>query len=151
VSAYQLVRLLHILLAITAVGFNASYTFWILRAARHPEHLGHVLGGIRLIDNRIANPAYGLLLLSGLSMVLIGHLSFETFWIATALILYVLLIFLGLFLYSPVLRRQVAALEAKGADSPEYRREAGRSAVFGLLAMILVLGILFMMVVKPTF
>ena len=59
---YPYIKLLHVLLAIVAVGFNASYGIWLARAAREPEHLGHVLRGIKILDDRFANPAYGLLL-----------------------------------------------------------------------------------------
>ncbi len=68
-SIYTLLKFAHILLAIIAVGFNASYAIWIRRATREPQHLGHVLRGIKFLDNRLANPGYGLLLVTGLSMV----------------------------------------------------------------------------------
>jgi hypothetical protein len=41
-SLYEIVKFIHVLLAIIAVGFNASYGVWLARAARNPEHEGHV-------------------------------------------------------------------------------------------------------------
>ncbi len=44
------------MLAISAIGFNASYGIWLARAGREPEHLGHVLRGIKTLDDLFANP-----------------------------------------------------------------------------------------------
>ena len=75
VAAYTVVKFFHVLLAIIAVGFNASYGIWIARASKEREHELHVLRGIKILDDRFANPAYGLLLVTGLIMVRLGHLS----------------------------------------------------------------------------
>ena len=42
-TVYILLKYLHVLLAIIAIGFNATYAIWIARAARQPEHLSIVL------------------------------------------------------------------------------------------------------------
>ncbi len=48
------------------VGFNASYGIWLARARDAPQATqSHVLRTIKFLDDRIANPAYGLLLLTG--------------------------------------------------------------------------------------
>jgi uncharacterized membrane protein len=86
-TLYSWVKYAHILMAITAVGFNASYGIWLARAAREPDHLSHVLRGIKILDDRFANPAYGILLLTGLWMVIISPWELTTFWIASALVL----------------------------------------------------------------
>src|SRR3979411_1603513 len=59
---YLIVKYIHILAAIVAVGLNISYAIWILRAQREPAHTGFALKGIKFLDDRIANPAYGGLL-----------------------------------------------------------------------------------------
>ena len=59
-------RLLHILLAIVAVGANLTYALWLRQAERDPAHLAYTIRGIRWIDRHVANPAYALLLLTGL-------------------------------------------------------------------------------------
>ena len=149
-TLYLIIKYLHILLAIVAVGFNASYAIWLGRAAREPQHLSHVLRGIKALDDRFANPGYGLLLATGLLMVWVGRLSIMTLWIGAALAIYVVLIIVGGAFYSPTLRRQIAALESDGAESPEYQRLAQRGTTIGLVLLVLVLTIIFLMVVKPT-
>ena len=146
---FTIVKFVHILLAITAVGFNASYGIWTGRAARSPEHLGFALRGVKFMDDRVANPAYGLLLLSGLTMVFVGHLSLTTFWISAALVLWLVVVGLGLLLYTPTLRRQIQALDSHGAESAEYRALASRATVAGIGTSAVVLAILVLMVFKP--
>src|ERR671937_688488 len=129
---FTTVKFVHILLAITAVGFNASYAIWLQRAARSPEHEAFALRGVKFLDDRIANPAYGLLLLTGLAMVFLSGLRLTTFWIAGALVLWLIAMAIGIALYTPTLRRQIAALEASGAQSQEYRALDQRARIYGI-------------------
>ncbi|MHB8631104.1 MAG: hypothetical protein ACYC9W_04165 [Candidatus Limnocylindria bacterium] len=62
-----LLRFAHILLAIVAIGANLTYALWLRIGERHPEHLAYTIRGIRAIDRHVANPAYGLLLVTGLA------------------------------------------------------------------------------------
>jgi len=147
---YLILKFLHVLLAIVAIGFNASYPIWLARARTQPEHALMVLRGIKTLDDRFANPAYAGLLILGLAMTFIAGIPLTTFWIAAALVLYVLLLVGGLVFYSPTLKRQIAALESGGPDSPEYLALGQRGTVIGLLLTVDVLAIVFLMVVKPT-
>jgi hypothetical protein len=91
-SVFVLLEFLHVLLAIIAIGFNASYPIWIARARREPEHALYALKGIKTLGDRFANPAYALLLALGLSLTFTGGYSLGTPWISAALVLYVLLV-----------------------------------------------------------
>src|SRR3989441_11009182 len=82
-SWYSLLKFVHVLLAITAVGSNITYAAWNARAAREPQHLAFVLKGIQFLDNRVANPAYGLLLVTGLMLVAVGNWGLRGWIIAT--------------------------------------------------------------------
>jgi uncharacterized membrane protein len=147
---YSALKYVHVVLATLAVGFNASYAVWIARAAREPQYLAYSLRGVKFIDDRLANPAYALLLVTGLLMVWRGPVSLHQFWIATALVLYVILMGLGGGVYTPTLRKQISALETSGPGSAEYRRLSARGTAVGALLGVLVLAIVFLMVVKPT-
>ena len=149
-NIYTLIKFAHILLAIIAVGFNASYAIGIMRAAREPEHFGHVLRGIKFLDDHFANPAYGLLLVTGLIMILTAGIPLTTFWIAAAIVLWFVMLIIGVGFYTPALRRQIQVLEAEGADSPEFKKLARRSTLVGIILMIPVLLILILMIFKPT-
>jgi uncharacterized membrane protein len=69
---YLLIKLLHVLAAAIAVGANVTYAIWIAAGSRDPKTLPFALRGVKLIDDRLANPAYGLLLITGVAMVLVG-------------------------------------------------------------------------------
>src|SRR5947209_20623700 len=101
VSLYLILKFVHVLLAIIAIGFNASYPIWLARAQREPEHALYVLRGIKTLDDRFANPAYALLLVLGLAMTFMAGIPLSTFWIASALVLYVVLVLVALLVYSP--------------------------------------------------
>jgi hypothetical protein len=63
-TAYSILKWVHVLMAITALGANITYGLWLSRAARESGHLSFTLRGIKALDDRIANPAYGLLLIT---------------------------------------------------------------------------------------
>ena len=146
---FLLVKWVHVLSAITAVGANITYGIWIARASREPNVLPFVLRNIHLIDSRVANPCYGLLLLTGLTMAFLLPVPLTTPWLLTALVLYVLAALIGIVLYAPVVRQQISLLESDGFDSPAYKAIATRSTVLGALVTLDVIVIVFLMVVKP--
>ena len=149
IDVYTITKLVHIVLAIVAIGFNASYGIGLARARRDPEHLPHVLRGIKTLDDRFANPAYALLLVTGLLMVTVGNIPLTAFWIAGALVLWVIAVAIGLGLYTPTLRRQIQVLEAEGADSAALRQLNARGTLIGIVTMIPIGLILVLMVFKP--
>jgi uncharacterized membrane protein len=150
ISGFEIVKWIHILMAIVAVGFNASYGIWLARAAKEPEHQLHVLRGVKILDDRFATPAYGLLLATGIWMIAISPFEIATFWILTALALYAVAVILGAAAYTPTLRKQIAVLESEGPSSPSFRRLAARSRVVGIVLAVDVVIIVFLMVTKPT-
>jgi uncharacterized membrane protein len=146
---FTIFKYLHILLAITAVGFNISYAIWLQRAARSPQHLDFALRGIKFLDDYIANPAYLGLFATGLIMVLTASIPLSTFWISAAMGLWVILLIGGFGFYTPTLRSQIKTLEAEGADSAAFKQLNARGTVIGIFLAVVVLIILFLMVFKP--
>jgi len=148
-SAYLIVKWIHVLLAITALGTNITYGLWFTRAAREPNHLAFALRGIKLLDDRLANPAYGLLLITGGVMVTLGKIPWTTPWLLMSLILYVIVVAIAAAGYTPTLRRQIAALDVGGPESLEYQRFEARSTQLGIVLAVVAVIIVFMMVTKP--
>jgi uncharacterized membrane protein len=146
---FTTIKFIHILLAIAAVGFNATYAIWIARAQSEPAHLDFALRGIKFLDDYIANPAYILLLVSGLTMVWIARLQLTQFWLLSALVLWVVAIAVGYGVYTPTLSGQIRALAKAGAESAEFRQLSTRGTVVGIVLGVLVLSIVVMMVFKP--
>ncbi len=146
---FLLVKWIHVLSAITAVGANATYGIWISRARKEPAVLPFVLRSIKLIDDRLANPLYVLLLLTGLTMTFLIPIPLNTPWLMSALILYAIATILGMAVFVPIFRRQVKLLETEGVESPKFKSASKQSTVLGLIVALDVLIITFLMVVKP--
>jgi uncharacterized membrane protein len=146
---FLIVKYIHILAAIVAVGLNISYAVWIIRAQRDPPHTAFALKGIKFLDDRIANPSYGVLLVTGLLMVFLAGYSLTTLWIDIALVLFVLLIVVAAAFYTPALRDQIKLVESGDTVSADFNRLANRGRIAGQALGAIVLVILAMMVFKP--
>ena len=145
---YTLIKYLHVLLAITAVGSNITYGVWKTLGAREPAHAPFALKGIAFIDRRVANPAYGLLLITGLVLLAVGQVGFRG-WVTAALILFVLLIVVAVGFYSRVVRQQIEVVDKEGVTSAAYKRLDSLAMLYGIISLVIALAIVFMMVVKP--
>jgi uncharacterized membrane protein len=147
-TVVALLKFIHVLAAIIAVGSNLTYAFWLRGAGRDRDRLVWAIQTIHRLDTRVANPAYGVLLVTGILMVLGGLFSFQTGWLATAIVLYVLVAIVGIALYAPAIRRQLAEAE-RDPTSSAYGVAERRSNALGLVTTAIVLVIVFLMVVKP--
>jgi uncharacterized membrane protein len=147
---FLIVKYIHILSAIVAVGMNISSALWMLRARSQPDHLAFALKWVKFIDDRVANPAYGLLLITGLLMVVLLPYPITTFWIDVSLVLYAIVVVLAIAVFTPALRDQLRLAEAGEMSSASYARVERRGQLAGQLIGVVVLVILAMMVFKPT-
>jgi uncharacterized membrane protein len=139
----------HVMDAVATFGANLTYRFWIRGAAGEPAVLPFVLRKIRTIDRRIANPAYLLLLVTGLGMAFNLRIPVTTPWLLTSLVLYAMATLLGVLAHAPVARRQRALLETDGSNSPVYVAAAKQADLLGVLVTVDVFVIVFLMVAKP--
>lgn len=146
---YPWLKALHILFAILAVGVNASYGIWLALATREPEHTGYALRGIKFLDDRVANPSYGGLLVVGILLVLLGPWEFTQFWVYASIALYLLMGTVAFLFFSPALKLQIAAYETSGAGSVEFRALSVRIRLVGVTLGIIAVTIIALMVVKP--
>ena len=146
---FPILKWLHILFAIVALGSNATYALWLGHATRHPQALAFALQGIKAIDSRLANRAYGGLLITGILMLLVVPVPLTVPWLLLALVLYGVLLLAGVFAYSPALKKQVALAGSTGPSDPAYQEAARRAARIGILVALVAVAISFLMVVKP--
>jgi uncharacterized membrane protein len=148
-SLFLILKVIHVLAAITALGTNITYPFWLRRAGNDQARVLDALDGIRRLDARVANPAYIVAFLVGFLLVLTGGYSFGTLWISAAIVLFIVVAILGATLYAPALRRQEA--EARiDVNSPAYAAAARRQNLIGGIVTLLVVVIVILMVMKPT-
>lgn len=148
-SLVALLLLAHVLLALITIGGNLTNTLWLRLGEREPEHLAYTIRGIRAIDRAVANPAYALLFVTGIALVLVTGIPLTTGWLAVAIAIYVAAAILGYFVFGPVVRAELAALERDGVDAPEYLRRRSQARSLAIVTTTMVLVILALMVAKP--
>lgn len=146
-SEYLLLKFLHILIAILALGTSAGLGIVLEFYGSHPTHGPFLLRAIRRIVAFFVLPGYLLMLVTGLLMVNMAW-PLTTKWIQEAMALWgvgiaVLVSFLA------VLRKQLRLLEDEGPATVAYQRLSllGRGLGGGL--GLVVLYILHLMVFKP--
>ena len=144
-----ILKVVHVLSAITAVGANLTYAFWLGRAGRDRDRLVWTIEAVRRLDSRVANPAYIAVLITGIGMVLGGAYSFETGWIAVSIVLYIATALMGILAFAPAIRRQLAEAEVD-PTSEAYAAAARRSNFLGLATTALAVIIVVLMVAKPS-
>ncbi len=146
---YLVFKWIHVLSAIAALGSNFTFAIWLVCASRTPHALVYTLQTIKLIDERLTNRAYGLLLITGLIMVFVGSWALTTTWLIAALVLYVTVGALAFLGFTPALRKQIRLAETSGPQSAEYQAAARQVTIFGTIAVALVVTIVFLMITKP--
>ncbi len=144
-------KLVHVLAAVVAVGANVTYAVWLSGAGRDRDRLVFAIDGIRRLDRRLANPGYVLLLLTGIGMVATGAYRFLTpgmHWLDVAVTLYVLTAVLGITVFAPALRQQLA-LARQDPSTPAYAAAARRTRWLTVATTSIVVVIVALMVTKP--
>jgi len=135
---YTLLRFLHVLSVVVAVGTNLTYRLLLVRAHREPAHLGHVLETIRMLD------------LTGLLLVWMNRaVTITTSWVLASLIIFIAVAVIGVVALAPAMRAMRRHLRAGGHETPEYKRAQARAYRIIDLATALVVVILYFMVAKP--
>ena len=148
---YNILKFLHIVLAIIAVGYVMTFGLILSRAEkadRDGRELKYALTTVRLMSN-IANVCFVLLVLIGVGMVHIGGIGWKPIWIHGSAALFLIAFGVGIFLLGPIGRRRLAILESRGPSDPEFVKLSKRSAMLGGLAGLITLVIIWLMVAKP--
>jgi hypothetical protein len=145
----QLLWFIHIILLIVAVGPSITNAIWIQRGMANREALPFTLQGLKVINDWIVIPATGLILITWIAMALTSGQSLLTAWILLVTIFWLVVFLLGLFGYTPALRKQIALAENPGADSDEYKSAAWQGTIIGITIGVIVLMIILLMAFQP--
>lgn len=147
IPEYVLVKFLHILIAILALGTSAGLGIVLEFYGDHPTHGPFVLRAIERIVAFFVIPGYVLMLVSGLWMVELSW-PWTTKWIQAALALWgVGLVILGVSV--ALLHKQRELFDTKGPVSASYRRVSLFGRCLGAGGGLVVITILYLMVLKP--
>lgn len=145
---FLIVKWIHVLSAITALGANITYPLLLRTAGSDPQAKRFALRSIARLEI-VANIGYGVLLATGIAMLFIGPYKLSTPWVASAIGIYIIVGFLAGSRYTPALRRQIELAEKPGPDTPEYFAAEERTQRLGMIILLLVVVIEFLMTVKP--
>lgn len=140
--------LVHVVLAVVAVGTNLSFPIWMWVAEREGASLASTLRAVRWVDRWVTIPAYLLTAVSGIALMAVEHVDPLALWIWGSTVLFVLLMGLGFVLYRPVSRLRLAAA-TRGPRDVAYRRASRQAAVLDVAILGAALAILALMVVRP--
>lgn len=148
---YTTIKFIHIVSAIAAFGVNLTYPLWFSHTRKNREAPVFILRTIKAIDEWIAVPAYILLFPSGWWLASLAGWRLTTPWILTSLVLYALLSIVGLGVFTPALKKQIAIAENPGHDTTEYKEIAHRTNILSIALNTVTLVIIFLMTAKPAF
>ncbi len=151
----QLLLALHILAAVVFVGNIITAAFWKTRADRsgNLETIAITARSLLQADYVFTAPGIVVLLATGIWMVgLSDWARFQEPWLGGSFVLLIITGVIWLAVLLPQQRRMVR-LAQEGADAgvlgPEYRRAGRIWSMFGGIATLLPILILFLMVFKP--
>ena len=145
----QLLWFFYFIVLIVGIGPNVTYAIWIQRALADREALPFTLRTIKVINNRMVLPAIGLALVLWIAMVSLSGQSIMIPWVLLTAIFWLAAFLLGLFGYTPALRKQIELVEGVGADSDEYNSAAWRSTLIGIAIGVIALMIILLIAFQP--
>jgi len=154
IGLYDLSVWVHV--SAVVVGFGATFA----EALAFPvamkvgmRHLPYVHHLQLAINQRLAGPALGIVILTGIYQTIDGDWEFGSFWISATLLIAIVLGGLNGAYFIPADRRLAAQaqleLDETGSVSEDYRGKARTEGILGAVAGALVIAAVFLMVTKP--
>ena len=152
---------LHIGGAIAAFGPTSAFGFIGPMAGQEPMHGNFALRLIAHITERAVEPGAVFVFLMGIGLIWTrGWNPFTTFWLALAIILFLVTLGTSVFIQLPTVKKMIALTSAPPAPPAERQGPPGpppgfvelqrRSAIGGQFMALMLLVIVFLMVFKPT-
>jgi uncharacterized membrane protein len=144
--------LIHVAGAI--IGFGPTFTFAILgpMAGRSGAHGIVLLEAMEAIEKRLTTPvALFFQPASGVAMIFVAGFNnafFSHYWLWSAIIIYVVAIYLSFMGQNPRLAKMIAIAKA-GPPTPEFLKLAQANARGGQILTVLLVVIIILMVTKP--
>jgi len=155
---YLALKLVHVTAVVLFLGNIITGLFWHAHAARtrDPRLLFHAMDGIIRSDRWFTIPGVVVITLSGIAAAIRAHLPIlGTHWILGALLLFALSGVVFGVRVAP-LQKKLRAIAHQGVSSGDFDRTAYHRAaraweLWGAAALLLPLGSLALMVMKPAF
>jgi uncharacterized membrane protein len=154
ISFYDLSVWVHV--SAVVVGFGAMFA----EALAFPvamkvgvKHLPYVHQLQLAINQRLAGPGLGLIILTGIYQTIDADWGFGSFWISATIVIAIVLGAMSGAYFIPTDRRLAVQaqreLDETGNVSDDYQRRARMEGILGAVAGVLVIAAVFLMVTKP--
>ncbi len=147
---YGILKVAHVLSAIVWIGGGAALSILMARLLRSGDRgtLAPVIPQLTRTMQAIGGPAAGLLLLTGIAMVLVGRLTFKSLWIGLGVGGIVVLGAYG----GLVMSKRLAALEqaVSSGDDAALALAGSRARRASTLLLAIMASIVVVMILKPT-
>jgi len=150
-SWYGALKVLHVFAAVVWVGGGAMFAMITARLlrARDRAALGAVVPQLARQAAAAGGPASGIVLLSGIAMVLVGHIGFSALWVRLGFGGILLHVLFGAFIMRKRTMSLVQAVSGPSTDETELER-AGSRMRSGMLTYLALMGaVIVVMVLKP--
>ena len=151
-SLYGVLKIVHILAVVIWIGGGAALATIMAQMvkARDRAGLAALLPQAARFGPKVGGPASGLVLLTGIVMVIAGNIGFGTLWVSLG--------FAGIIVHALygglVMRtRSMAFAQAVAAQPPDHdriARESGRFWMASAIYLLLMSVVIAIMVLKPT-
>jgi uncharacterized membrane protein len=153
-SLYEFSVFVHV--SAVVVGFGATFAEAIMFPVAMKagvRHLPYVHQLQLAINQRMAGPALGLIILTGIYQTIDADWGFGSFWISATFLIVIVLGGINGAYFVPTDRKLAVQaqkeLDETGDVSEDYRQKARTEGIVGAIAGLLILAAVFMMVVKP--
>jgi hypothetical protein len=147
-TSYLVLKMLHVLFAIAAVGFSSTFGITMALASGHDGAFPFALTLIRRLSS-ITMPCLIGLIATGLLMAWTGNLQWTALWMVASLALALVILAVVVFVAKPNVVRQLELVKQSPPPLDEIRRRLGRSKKVGALLSLAALTIIALMIFKP--
>jgi len=153
-SLYDISLFIHV--SAVVVGFGATFAEAIMFPVAMKAGIRHLPYVHRLqlaINERMAGPALGLIILTGIYQTIDGDWGFGSFWISATILIAIALGAMSGAYFIPTDRKLAVQaqreIDETGNVSDDYQAQARREGIMGAVAGLLVIAAIFLMVTKP--
>jgi hypothetical protein len=154
ISLYDLSVWVHV--SAVVVGFGATFAGALMFPVAMRvgvTHLPYVHHLQLAINERLAGPALGIVILTGIFQTIDADWGFGSFWISATILIAIVLGAMSGAYFIPTDRKLAEQaqreIDATGNVSDDYQKKARTEGILGAVAGLLVIAAVFLMVMKP--
>jgi uncharacterized membrane protein len=154
VSYFEFLLLIHVAGAI--IGFGPTFAFAILGPSAQkagPNRGVAIMETMVAIEKRMVYPvALVTQPLTGILMIFETNRDdhfFDNEWLVGAIVIYIFILYIALFLNTPLIDKMITMTKEGGPPTPEFEALGKKAGIYGPIMTVGLVVIIFLMVIKP--